>query len=431
MVWSFKDVPPITREPNQPPLIELVKTVYIMPVALRGPGYNIEFASDWKKWNKDQKERWDGWLRTRQAECKKLAKSITAGVDGNADKAEALRREIKGRVRHLFYSDRPMHRSPDEVLAKGTGTSADVAGVMVSMLRAAGIDADLVPIRRRGDGLMPEAFPMPILFNDVLIRMQADGGTLYFSPVVEFPVWNLPGFAYGVVGMPIDGKSTAAFRLPDYSYKDSKVTREATVEIDDASVLHISSVHTYRGIEAEIWRRRLMHEPEDERREMILKSLRRWAPGATLESADIEGLEEVTKDFVIRCRFDVEGYLNQAGQRSFVNPFIFARITTDDWSAESRSSTIDLGRPFESLDTITLKLPTGVAEITTPDGADLQAGDAGFYQTSFRREGNTIVAVRHFRLKKYRFAAEQYAVAKAWFGDIASHDDQAVVLKKQ
>jgi hypothetical protein len=431
LVYHFRNIPPIPAEPNQPPLIELAKTLYIMPVAMRGPGYNLDFASDWPKWNKQEEKTWDDWFRTRQAECRELAKSVTEGVDGEINKAEAIRQAIKERMRHLYYSDEPVNRSPDEGLAIGTGSSADVAGVMVSMLRAADIEADLVAIRHRGDGLMPEGFPVPILFNDMLVRIKADGGTLFLSPVAEFPVWNLPAFAHGVVAMPIDGKTAAPTRLQDYIYSDNKVTREATIEIGDKDRLQISSVHTYRGVRAESWRRRLIHEQEDQRKELLRQDLRRWAPGASLESAEIENMEDVAQDLVIRCEFTVEGYLSRASKRLFVNPFIFGRITTDDWSSESRISLIDLGGPFESVDVIRVKLPEGVAEITTPNGADFNAGPAGFYQTSFSRKGETVVAKRHLRLKGYRFMPEQYVGVKAWFSDMAAQDDQPVVLRMQ
>jgi hypothetical protein len=431
LIWHLKDQKAIPVEPNQPPFINLAKTVYVLPGAWRGSGVNLEFATDWKSWNKESSEEWADWIRTGRSACKRLARSAVEGIENPLDKAEALRQELRTRTRARYYSDRPMRRSPDETLNESSGSSADIAGTMVAMLRAVGLDADLVAIRHRDDGYMPMAFPIPLLFNDMIVRLQLDDRTLYFSPVVELPVWKLPGFAHGVTAMPLDIKSDMAVRLPELTAEDDKATREATLEIGSTGELLVSSVHTYEGVLAESWRALLRDETGDKKKEHVQDRLRLWMPGARLEALEIENLLDVDKSLVLRCEFVVEGYISIAGNRWFINPNLFSRVPAEEWSAEIRETTIDLGNAYERLDVVTLRLPSGVAEITLPQLAEFQGSGAGFYKSSISRQGDTLIARRHQMITAYSFPPVQYPFLKGWFGDMAEQDDQPIVLRMQ
>ncbi len=429
LVWRFLNQPAIPVEPNQPAFIELPKTIYVIPVAFRGPGYNFDFGSDWPRWNRQESEEWSDWLKIKSSACKELARSVTAEITDPLEKAETLRQAVRDRIRLAFYSDLPTQSSADDALKKGAGSSADIAGALVAMLRSVAVSADLVAIRHREDGLMPEGFPLPYLFNDLLVRLNLDDGTIFFSPAAELPVWELPIFARGVIAMPIDRKSEAPIRLPDLSASENSVVREATVEIGSDGALQVSSTHRFRGVLAETWRRRLRERPDDERRAIMQGELRSWAPGSRLTSMELENLENLAAEFVVNCKFGLEGYVRSAGRRLLINPNIFDRVAVEDWAADSRVSLVDLGGPFESIDTVTFKIPELVGEVKLPDTADFNAGPAGFYQTRAVSDGNTVKFVRHVKVETYRFSPQQYTGLKAWFGDMAKQDDRSLVLE--
>ncbi len=429
LVWRFTDQPAIPIEPNQPAFMELPKTIYVIPVAWRGPGINQDFGSDWPQWNRDQSERWSDWLKIKSSSCKELAREVTADLTDPLAKAEALREAVRNRMQMLYYSDLPQHSSADDGLAKGSGGSADIAGILVATLRSAGVSADLVAIRHREKGLMPEAFPLPYLFNDLLVRLNLDDGVVLFSPVAESAIWELPTFARGVVAMPIDRKTQAPIRLPDLSASENGATRDATIEIGRDGVLQVSSTHRFRGARAEFWRRRLRYHVDDKRREIMQDALRRWAPGSQLQTIEIQDLENLTSELVIKCKFALEGYVRSAGGRMLVNPNLFDRVPVEDWAADTRVALVDLGEPFETVDTITFKLPEFVSDVKLPDSADFNAGPAGFYQTRAIAEGDTVKFVRHVKVESYRFPAQKYVGLKAWFGDMAKQDERSLVLE--
>ncbi len=429
LVWRFTDQPAIPIEPNQPAFMELPKTIYVIPVAWRGPGFNQDFGSDWSRWNRDKSEQWSNWLKIKSSSCKEFAREMTADLVDPLAKAEALREAVRDRVQRLSYSYLPQHPSADDGLAKGSGSSADVAGILVTALRSVGVSADLVAIRHREKGLMPEDFPLPYLFNDLLIRLNLDDGVIYFSPVAELPTWELPTFARGVIAMPIDRKTEAPIRLPDLSASENGAIREAAVEFGSDGVLQVASTHRFKGGRAESWRRRLRYHVEDKRRAIMQDALRRWAPGSHLQSMEILNLEDLAADLVIKCKFTLEGYVRSAGGRLLVNPNLFDRVPIEDWSAPTRVALVDLGEPFETTDTITFKLPDTIGEVKLPDSADFNAGPAGFYRTRAVANGDTVEFERHVKVEMYRFSAQQYAGLKAWFGDMAKQDERSLVLE--
>lgn len=430
LVWTFEKVPALPREPNQPPLMNIAKKLFVIPTDIFNPytSAKIALARDWKSYSYWAKESWDDWIKVASSDAKSLAKQVAGQKATPGEKAEAIRQALRDKVHVDIISDWRFHDSPNEVLSLGTGTSGEMAAIAVVMLHAVGVEADLAAIRLRTSGLMPSNMPVPSLFNELLVRFKDGREDVYFSPASDVPVGTLAWNRRGVAALPYDGKCEQPVELPDYTADENRTVGTVEVKLDKAGMLTGGSTHTYHDVAAQKWRDRLKDLDEDERREAIQSRLRRWMPGLQLNSYEIEHLEDYAEDLVVKCEWEVAGYASKVPFRLLVNLQLVDRLSAEDWPTQERQTELHLGGAFEHSVVVTLELPDDVTDVVLPPDALKKADPVGVYREKYRREGNQVIAERSMRMDRYWFPPESYAGLSRWFQDIAADDEKLAVL---
>ena len=85
----------------------------------------------------------------------------------------------------------------------------------------------------------------------------------------------------------------------------------------------------------------------------------------------------------------------------------------------------------KKLATVMLQLPEGTTAVTLPAERTINAKPVGLYETSFKGKGKTIMSRRHYRLDVHAFPADSWATLRGWFTDMATNDDQPMVITLQ
>lgn len=426
-VWTFLNVPPLPDAAFMLPAAEIAQRLVVVLLAYKDSSTYFAIATDWKQFSKRRHEWWNEWIDKRNRNAQELARQVAGEAGNNLAKAEAIRQVVRQRVTSEYSFDYPLHASPDEVLERGFGASADLAGLTVAMLRAVDVKADLLAIRRRGGGRIPLDRPVPALLDEVLVRLPGSP-PVYFSPAAALPVGKLPWDCTGVAGIPLDGRSDSIVLIPDLTADDNATLRKATARLHPDGRLTGESAHTFRGSVADRWRRRMGPLDDEKRRERFSQELGRHMEGIQVKSVSLEQLDGVGDEFVVKASWEVAGYAAQAGSRLIVNPNIFSRQTAAGWGDAARVQPIELGMAFDDQDSVTIELPEGVGKVDLPGAANVNVGAAGFFKAGYQRQGAAIVAERHMRLNMPTFAPENYGVLSQWFTAAATSDDRPLVV---
>jgi hypothetical protein len=427
-VWSFRDLPPIPNEANLPPIDDISRRLFVVLESYQDDLQYIPISTNWKTYSKLERDFWEDWTRRRRAQSEGLARQVAAAEGPTVRKAEAIGRALRERVRVDYVSDAPRRDSADDLLSGGSGTTADIAATAAVMLRAVGVPADLVAIRRRSDGAIPGEVPIPGMFNDVLVRIPSEGGGVFWSPAADLVVGRLPWDCTGLLALVLDGKAEAPVVVPDVPADQNRRERRVTATLDAGGNLSGEAVLTFHAMAAEPWRRRLRDSTEELRREIVQQELSEGMPGATVSALAFEGIGAESPHLVIRCSFETPGFATAAGRRLLLNPVLFDRIAAADWAAEQRRLGIHLRVAREEIDSISIRLPAEVTDVTLPEPANLKAEPAGFYRASYASRDGSLTLERHYRLDIYSFPAASWPGLRGWFGTMAEADSRPVVL---
>ncbi len=428
--YVVENIPAFDSEPFLPPMDDATMSFsLVFKYQSDSPGW----ASTWAAWAKEQKTGWDNWTHGQALQAKELARSATEGKTRALDKADAIRRAVQDRVRTSYLEGEldffsPEQRAPDMVLSTGRGSIADVAGLQVTMLRAVGLSACLVPSRRRTSGRLDPDIPMPMLLDDMLVRVDTEQGPVYYNPSADLPVSVLPSYSRGVVAIPLDSLPQPVVKMPELRPEENRVARTSEAELLADGTVRGKTTEVYEGVAANAARGALRDLDDSKRKERLEEDLRRHMPGCTLASWSMQESPALS----IRRAWEAPGLASHAGKRLLLDLNLHERVDPAAFTLETRVAPVDFGEVYEHLDTVVLWVPDGAGEVTLPEPVKLSLGSAerpnATYSLSYAREDGRVVMRRALRLGRQTFNPEDWPRLRSWFRQIVAAEEEPIAV---
>jgi len=182
------------------------------------------------------------------AKIQALADEITAGIADRRAQAEKIHLWIATHLTYLAVDLGTGWYVPDDaeaVLASGKGDCKDHAVLFISLLKAKGIDANLVLIDAQ-NGFSLSAVPDLAQFNHVIVWLPEFG--TYDDPTAHAaPFGVLPYAEYGKPVLHIADKTGALHTTPIVQAAEATLTNRTVEKIDGEGVLTVTSGTTATG----------------------------------------------------------------------------------------------------------------------------------------------------------------------------------------
>ena len=219
------------------------------------------------------------WLRSLQEpsqtspEIQALASKLTAGKNTERERIDALYSYVAENIRYVgvsFGLGAYQPHKPSEVLRNKYGDCKDKHVLLMSLLRAAGIQADAV-LMFPGVGLVDEAVPMPIQFAHEFTSIQTKGGRLFLDTTLELapPQVLMPGVR-GRKALLIGDKHSTVIDIPPESSIPDRIESTITASIDASGEFAGTSRVELSG-STEVVFRRLFRDGTAETQEQSLR----------------------------------------------------------------------------------------------------------------------------------------------------------------
>jgi len=185
----------------------------------------------------------------------------------------------------------------------------------------------------------------------------------------------------------------------------------------------------YWGEPAAAWRATYLAGDDIERSRYLDQKFCGAFPGAVLESASGEGIEDLNSNLVLRFRVKADSYAQKAGGLVLLRPRIMG------WKGElvgEEGKERKLPFVFDMT-----KLHTDIFEITLPDGYSAEelptpadaAFDFGEYHSRAVIEGKLLRYTRNYSIKKLVVPAERIGDVRKFFAVVAADQRAYAVLK--
>jgi len=393
--WELRNVAPLPSEPRGPSLTEVA------------PYVTVSTFASW-----DDFGRWYAEMIAPQFELNTELRSKVAEI--MAEKPDELSR-IRGIHEFVLhntnyvamefgvYSYKPYPVSL--VYQRHFGDCKDKASLMIAMMRAAGIDAELALVRTRKMGDVSEhAMTLSVFDHAVAYVPKYDlwlDGTAQYAGFHELPLDD-----QGAMALTVDLDGTARLRripvtLPMQNYTHRVVKAEVQ---PDGKIVFNGSAYT-RGEDAPGLRRE--YNIAERQRDTMRANLAQVYPSVRVDSVHVDGAHDLEHDVIVNFSGSLDTF---AGQKSIelIPSWMPHKYVNSLAALATRSQELQLPAPWTTEEEL---------HFTLPDGANLEKMPVNWkYDTPYgtaliryERRGRELVVSTSVQFRKLRIAPAEYA----------------------
>jgi hypothetical protein len=344
-------------------------------------------------------------------ELRKIAADMTAEYPDRFERVEAIDDLVLKRTRYValelgVYRFKPYPVA--QTFARGFGDCKDKGSLMVALLRATGIDAQIALLRTQELGeIIPEPASASTFDHAVVYVPEFDlwlDGTAEFARLRELPVED-----QGVMALTVDLDGHAVLRRTPMSSADDNYSRRTIhARLDANGTLHFSGDTYVRGEDAPELRREL--EPGGSKLGYVRDRLAQVLPAVEVRHVEFPdaGKEAVSLDF--------DGELKSfRGKHVAMLPSSWMRRNYVDTLApdDERTQELRLDAPWTTEEEIHIQLPEGAHVADLPNDLNKQT-EFGHALISYGVQGDEIVVFSSVQFSRTHVPVSEYADFRAF-----------------
>ena len=393
----------------------------------------------WKKKGKKLNDSVESFIGKRKA----MEQAVAQIVSPN-DSPEVKLRKIYARVQQLRNTSYEVRKTEqqqkrekekeasnvEDVWKRGYGDGAQLTWLFLALTRAAGIESyGVMASDRRNyffNPIVMDAYKLDA--NVVLVKL--NGKEMYFDPGAAFtPFGMLAWSETGVQGLRLDkdGGTWVRTTLPESS--DSRIERNATLNLSETGDLEGKLTITFVGLEAMQRRVEERNEDESERRKFLEDEAKEYISAASeVDLANKPDWSSSSTPLVAEYKLKIPGWVSGAGRRAMLPVGIFTASEKRVFEHAQRVHPIYFEYPFEKMDDVTISLPVGWQVSSLPP-AKSQDGKVVLYTLKAENDKSTIHLSRKLKVDLLLLEPKYYPALRNFFQVVRSGDEEQVVLQ--
>jgi transglutaminase-like putative cysteine protease len=333
--WTISDVPAIKREPRMPAFHSLAGQ---MEVSYYGPGETAASTGSWETLG-----LWYAGLtagrRSPTPEISQKARELTAGKNDFDGKVRALASFLQTDVRYVAieigiggYQPHPA----GDILHLRYGDCKDKATLLSGLLQEVGIHSEYVLINTQRGIVTPTthsalfnhailAIELPATPNvdsyHSILRSKAGKRYLIFDPTDEYtPLGDLRSELQDTYALLVTDAGGELIHTALQPPENNALVREGQFKLNPDGSLTGEVVEKRSGDHALRERYALKEANRQERLQRVEHVLNRSLQGFTLQSLEIQQLDDRDKDLVLTYKFTVPNYAQVHGPLTLARP---------------------------------------------------------------------------------------------------------------
>jgi hypothetical protein len=401
----------VPDEPLAPPLSEIVPTLV------------LSTFKDWNAFRSWYGEAVRGFTEP-DAQVRELAAKLTAGKTTRDAKLRAIFDFVADDIRYVNYVSGEwwLPNRPQQLLARREGDCDDKALLLITLLKAVGIDAQEVMVQTRLTGqpsvLRARGAAIPLFDHGIAFLPGPDGGTYLDATSPQSRLGPLPSMDARAVALRLDGPAEIV-ELPSSTPDDHGVDGTWTLGLKSDGSADLSGEEHATGDDA-FWMRSYLTEPGPRAQWVEEHLVGPWFPTVEVDKkVDFQG-ELARGAAITRWRARSSGLARHEGQELVV-PLSPAQTTASQLAPlVERTLPVWLPpyvAPRRESRTIRVVAPQGFNFEPLPPGGDENGGAFGHAHLDIARDpadAHAVIVKRTVVFDRSQISVEEYPKWRAW-----------------
>jgi hypothetical protein len=420
--WAMTNLSDIDREPMMPP------DRYIFPLIQVSSLQSWQNISQWY-WKLAKNEE------VITPDLHQLVLQQIAGKTTDEDKAKALFYWVEENIRYvaveLGQSAWQPH-PPEQVYVNRYGDCKDMATLLVTMLRDAGIkDAYPVLLQAESDIPIEPTLPSTEAFDHCIARATIDGKDYWFDCTAEICGFgDIPGGDRGANVLVVKDDGSGEFdTIPRFEPRENSLHIDENVTLsEDGSATCVNEMvahgdgdlglrSTFRQIKPNL--------VQDGVRNLAL----RQNPDATLLTYKLSDINDRDSPFSLSYTFTSPDFAQKTANLLLFTPAPFGG-SIGSLTKPSRTYPIYTDDISSVLTSYSIQIPDGYTVEDVPDNMDQQLPFAEYTRT-IEQDGQTLKVFFDISMKPSLTPADQYSAVQQELAKLRQTISEPVVLRKQ
>jgi Domain of Unknown Function with PDB structure (DUF3857) len=309
---------------------------------------------------------------------------------------------------------------------EGTGNSAEINMILITMLRMVGLYANPVLMSTRDNGLV--LFPNRTKFNYLIAAVTIDDKTILLdasnknSTTRLLPIRDLNW--YGRI-INSDGTSSEISLMPDFMSEKATIVL-ATILPDGKVEGKMKQQHfNYKAIE---FKEKYGKMAENS----YLEVLESKTNNSQIEQYSVTNVNEIDKPIIESYSFSNSNLVEIIGNKMYFSPLLFFASTENPFKQENREYEVDFVFPFLNEYKINISFPDDYVVESMPKEATLEMKD-GLVSLNYSivNSENRIQFLLKLNVNSAIISPEYYGELKSLFNEIVKKENEKIVLKKR
>ena len=392
-LWESRSVPALPREPRSPGITEI------------SPYVHVSTMGDWKQlglWYADLVRP----QFTLDQELKDELARVTNGLHTDKEKISAIQEFVLRSTHYValefgIYSYKPYPVS--QIYARRFGDCKDKASLMIALLRAAGIEAEIALVRTRSLGDVATEPASIAVFNHAIVYVPKY--ELWLDGTAEYAGRELPLEDQGALSLTVSLSGAAQIRHIPMTHAADNYTRHVIRgELSTQGVIQFSGSTTTRGEDAPGLRHDLA--VREQQLDTFRRELAEVFPSVKVDSVAVHGAEVLSSSVNV----EFQGALNSPQYKRVVS-------LSSSWMprsyvaalAESGTRTQDLvlPLPWTTEEEIRIALPEGTEVTSMPRDQNVNSA-FGSLRLHYKKAPGEVIIQSHVQFERARVSAQEY-----------------------
>jgi len=391
--WKVKNLPEMVNEESAPPISMYSPhiAVYVDEYILNGKTvkvlgsiddlYNWYYSLTHKVNIKD-----DGSLKA-------ITDSLIAGTKNEDEKAKRIFYWVQDQIKYVAFEaglEGFVPREAGLVCNRKYGDCKDMASIITTMLRYAGIKANLTWIGTRDIPYTYEEVPLPFNDNHMISCAEINGKKIFFDATGICTPYGFPtAMIQGKEAMVGGGENHyEIIKVPIVSKEKNTLNDSTTINIENKIIKGTGkSVFTgYKKLDV-FYKKysKSKEEADDAMKAFLSKGSNKFI----VNSFKYDGLEDKDKDLVINYDYTLPDYAQVLNDEIYINLNLDKALNNDDIDIATRKTDKEIEYKMINHHISKLNVPNGYKVKYLPSDDSFHDGEFG-YDIKYKQEGNIV-----------------------------------------